>query len=81
MKTESGEEVVLEDLMIFFSGARKEPPLGLTPKPTVSFIDGNLAKASTCTYRLLLPYSHADFQTFKLYMILSLKGHSGFGLP
>ena len=33
------EVVGLEDLMFFFSGTKKEPPLGFSEKPTLEFTD------------------------------------------
>ncbi len=81
IRTEAGEVVELEDLLIFFSGARQEPPVGFGQKPTLVFLadESNMATASTCTLILRIPI-HSDYLTFKHYFTLSLKGHNGFGI-
>ena len=79
VKTEAGEVVGLEDLMIFFSGTKKEPPLGFSEKPTLEFTEGNLATSSTCLPNLRIPIDHSTYSSFKHYMTLSLMGQNGFG--
>ncbi len=80
MKTDDGQRVELAHIMVFFSGAQQEPPLGFREKPTLCFIEGNLATASTCSLKLRLPFHHEDYKSFFKYMTLSLKGHNRFGL-
>lgn len=77
--TEDERQVTLCDLLIFFTGAEREPPLGFSPKPELLFSDEMLASASTCSLRLTLPTQHSSYETFKEYMILSLIGNDGFG--
>ena len=73
-KTEDGTLVRPEDILIFFTGADQEPPLGFIPKPRLVFVDQNLAESSTCVYRLSLPLNHSNVDSFKYHMILSLMG-------
>ena len=80
VKTEAGDAVKLEDIMQFFTGSRAEPPLGFSRKPAIKFIEGNLAMANTCFYWLQLPFQHSNYMKFRQYMILSIRGHIGFGL-
>lgn len=79
IKTDDGNPVTLEDLLIFFSGTDREPPLGFHPDPKLAFSDEDLATASTCDLRICLPIKHTTYEQFKTKMILSLKGHDGFG--
>jgi len=53
--TEAGEVVNLEDMMVFFSGATAEPPLGFMRRPQFDFIEENLANSSTCSLTLHVP--------------------------
>ena len=78
-KTEDGQCVTLKDVLVFFSGADHEPPLGFHPHPKLWFSEENLASASTCSLRLTLPTNHTSYQSFKESMILSLLGNDGFG--
>lgn len=77
--TESTTEVKLSDILIFFTGADREPPLGFSLTPTLKFLpnDLKLATASTCTLVLNLPISHTSYDIFKSYMTLSFLGHGG----
>ena len=77
--TEDERKVTLGDLLVFFTGAEREPPLGFSPKPHLLFSDDLLASASTCSLRLTLPTQHSSYESFKEYMILSLIGNDGFG--
>ena len=78
--TEDGDSVSLQQIMFFFSGAEREPPLGFTEKPKLEFIEGDLAMASTCSPTPRLPFCHSDYGSFAKFMTLSLMGHDGFGL-
>jgi len=78
--TDNGQQVKLSDVIVFFSGAQREPPLGFRDKPTLCFIEGNLATSSTCQLKLRLPFCHEDYKSFSKYMTLSLMGHHGFGV-
>lgn len=70
----------MEDVLVFFSGSSCIPPLGFDKQPTISFNhDGTLATASTCDLQLRLPVVHDSYEKFKEAMLLSLKGHDGFG--
>lgn len=79
VKTEAGEVVTLQDVLVFVSGVTAVPPLGFyKQQPEINFSEGRLATASTCSLNLKLPL-HPDYTTFRKYMVLSIKGHSGFG--
>ena len=77
--TDDGVPLKLEDILIFFTGTDREPPTGFYPQPTMSFSDEDSATASTCGMRLVVPIKHKGYEQFKEKMILSLKGHDGFG--
>ena len=80
--TEGGEQVALKEVLAFFTGAAREPPLGFHPKPTLDFAPNEsmgLATAVTCSNKLTLPVCHYLYENFKSYMTLSVKGHGGFG--
>ena len=76
--TEDGKNVTPEDILVFFTGADCEPPLGFSRSPRLTFGDGKLITASTCALRLTLPVL-SSYEEFKGNMILSLKGNDGFG--
>ena len=78
--TEDGNLVTLENILIFCTGADREPPLGFSPKPTLTFTESELATASTCSLRLRLPFKHSSYEVFKNKVILSLKGNDGLGM-
>ncbi len=78
--TENGEVVTLEDLLIFFTGASKEPPLGFHTQPVLMFIEGELATASTCDLRIRIPFKHETYEQLKKKFKLSLKGNDGLGI-
>ena len=73
--------LTLGDILSFFTGAVKPPPLGFTPRPSLNFNNHDVyATASTCALELCLPtIYHGDFVTFKKKMITSFKHHGGFG--
>ena len=77
--TESGQQVSLEAILIFFTGSDREPPLGFNPKPTLKFSEMELATAGTCDMGFCLPIKHDSYDVFKEKLVLSLLGHDGFG--
>ena len=77
--TDDDLPIKLEDILVFFTGTDREPPTGFYPQPTMTFSNDDLATASTCGMRLVIPIKHNDYDQFKDKMILSLKGHDGFG--
>ena len=83
METTDGSIVTLADVLVFFTGADREPPLGFSPQPTLTFLDDNnhdiLPTSSTCSLELRLPVHHS-YSSFKDAMISAVKGHGGFGL-
>ena len=75
----------LEDVLTFFTGADGVPPLGFRkpPRPQLHFLHDKtctLATASTCDLVLRLPTCHAAYEDFQEKMILSFRGHGGFGV-
>ena len=77
------EEISLEDIMIFYSGTDKMPPLGFPHKSKLEFDDDNIyPTASTCSLTLVLPTKYyMDYDSFKNSMYIGLKYHGGFGAP
>ena len=70
----------MEDVLIFLSGSAVVPPLGFDKSPSIVFNHkGPLATASTCDLQLRLPIIHRTYSDFKEAMLLSIKGHDGFG--
>ena len=81
--TVEGNIVSLEYLLIFFSGADREPPLGFPVKPNLRFItdaDQLFPTASTCSLELWLPTKYTEYAPFQDAMITALMGHGGFGV-
>lgn len=76
------KECSLEDICIFFSGARSTPPAGWCKKPTLQFShEALLPTASTCSLVIRLPAAHKCYQSFKDAMVLGIMGNDGFGGP
>ena len=71
----------VDDVLVFFTAADRVPPLGFGRDCSVVFLHGaKLATASTCELELRLPTGHGeDLASFREAMMLSLKGHDGFG--
>ncbi len=71
----------IADVLIFFSGASCEPPLGFPNHPKVFFLDDEdrFCTASTCDILLRLPVVYNEYEHFKEAAILSFKGNDGFG--
>lgn len=76
------QEVQLEDVMAFWSGASSIPPMGFFKEPQLSFSDtAPYPTASTCALKLVLPTSHHDnYDEFKAKCLFALQNHGGFGL-
>lgn len=73
----------MKDILVFFTGADQEPPLGFPNKPVLTFLHKEqdvLPTASTCALELRIPTSHKHYDTFKTMMVTGLAGHGGFGL-
>ena len=68
--TSAYDSVSLQDVLSFFSGAAKIPPLGFHPLPSLSFRhDAVYPTASTCALRLTLPTCYSDdYESFKYNM-------------
>ena len=72
----------LKDVLIFFSGSDRVPPLGYDVSPSLVFLHHSNARfptASTCDLQLRLPASYVDYEGFKEAMLLGIKGNNGFG--
>lgn len=73
----------VEDVLIFFTGAAKIPPLGFEKVPSITFQHCPTAKfatSSTCDPELRLPTRHGDdVVAFREAMIMSLMDNDGFG--
>ena len=67
----------LQDVLVFFSGANRVPPLGFDKRPSLTFLHNNakLPTASTCDIRLRIPACYTQYQNFKEAMVLGVKGH------
>ena len=75
--------VSFEDLLIFFTGAEREPPLGFPKEGKLLFLhqrNEQLATASTCDLILRIPTCHDQYVDFKNKMVMSLTSHGGFGI-
>ena len=81
VETLSGSKVTLEQILIFFTGTDREPPLGFPKQPELHFLrHGVLATASTCDLILRLPINfHNEYNRFKEMLIESLVSSEGFG--
>ena len=81
--TETGMQVTLKHVLMFFTGADREPPLGFPKKATLEFLNTSavLATASTCDLILRVPTTfHDQYDSFKDMMIKSLISCDGFGV-
>ena len=74
-------DCAVEDVLVFVPGSSRIPPLGFDTMPTLSFIKdgGILATASTCDIQLRIPVIHKSYERFREAILLSIKGHDGFG--
>ena len=77
-------DILFEDIVIFITGARVVPPLGIPKKITVSFIHecptGCRCKltVSTCALKLLLPSHYQTREDMKKATLDSIKLSNGF---
>jgi len=78
---EQKRQLVLGDVLSFFTGAFTKPVLGFNKSAHLNFLHGKeiLATSSTCDLILRLPTCHDDYAVFKDKMIDSICGHDGFG--
>ncbi|MBN3294635.1 G2E3 ligase, partial [Polypterus senegalus] len=69
----------LEDILMFATGLRAIPPLGLQPRPTICFHhDGSLLPvANTCGNILTLPI-HKTYDNFRFYVSFGILNSPGF---
>ena len=73
-------EVNLGDILSFFTGANRIPPLGFADA-TLNFNPFNLyPTASTCGLCLTLPTKYDKYDAFKEAFVFSILNHGGFGL-
>lgn len=80
VQTLTGKKVNPEHMLIFFTGADKEPPLGFPKPPDLHFLHhGVLATASTSDLILHLPIKYSDYSGFKDMLVESLVSSEGFG--
>ena len=79
---EGSVPVSLEDVLVFFTGSdKKNPVTGYSKAPRLLFSsDTGLATSSICDFSPSLPVVHSNYNGFKDSLVLSLKGHIGFGL-
>lgn len=79
-KYPTGENTVsLADILIFFTGCDNVPALGLSPKPSLEFINySRFPQAITCENILRIPV-HADYTAFKSDMDFAIRNPPGFG--
>ena len=80
-EAEGPRDITLDNILVFFSGTDKVPPLGFTPDPALAFnSDAWYPTASTCSLTLFLPTRYNDYQTFKSRLTVAFKDHGGFGI-
>ena len=75
-------DCTLEDILTFTSGSSQIPPVGFIEEPKLIFlysVSSTLPTSSTCDITLRLPTTHQEYDCFKQYMLLGIKGHDGFG--
>ena len=73
-------DILLKDVLSFFTGAEMIPPLGFE-EATLSFNEENpYPTASTCGLALTLPSKYQKYGEFKEHFIFAMCNHGGFGL-
>ena len=75
-------EISLGDILSFFTGADRIPPLGfIDHDTTLNFSCVNpYPTASTCGLCLTLPTKYDNYDDFKAAFVFSMQHHGGFGL-
>jgi hypothetical protein len=68
------------DVLCFFTATHNVPPIGFEYRPTIVFKNQTLATANTCSLKLTFPLQHNELTSFHDSILLSVKGHDGFGL-
>ena len=70
------------EVLVFFSGCDRILPMGFDRHPILSFNrypSKILPTSSTCDFLLRIPICFDQYENFKEYMVLGLKGNDGFG--
>ena len=68
------ENLTLEEVLIFFSGAEAIPPLGFSKKARLYYLQDILyPETSTCGLTLTLPTKHNEYDIFKSAMIFGIR--------
>ena len=68
-------------ILIFFTGAKEIPPLGLPHDPQLNFNSTlSYPTASTCAIELTLPTMYEDNHEFEAAMNTAFLAYGGFGL-
>ena len=75
------EHLSLGDVLAFFSGSDRIPPLGFDHTPTLCFDEDTVfPKSSTCALSLILPSGYKEYNDFKEKIDYGLKNNGGFGV-
>lgn len=73
-------DVVLSEVLAFFTGAESIPPLGFE-SATLTFNPYNpYPTASTCGLCLTIPTKYETYDEFKQHFLFAMCNHGGFGL-
>ncbi|XP_034562255.1 uncharacterized protein LOC117828943 isoform X2 [Notolabrus celidotus] len=79
MDCEEQGPVSLEELLMFATGLRSLPPAGMTPHPSLSFLEESMyPMANTCSNTIKLPLLPA-YDLFKKNMDFGIQNSPGFG--
>lgn len=74
-------DLSLGDVLVFFSGSDKIPPLGFDLPPSLSFDeDAMFPTSSTCALSLVLPSRYREYEIFKEKVDYGFKNNGGFGM-
>lgn len=74
------QQLRLENVLTFITGAPAEPPLGFIPQPCIRFHSSSVFPiANTCTNTLHLPLQQVSLQTFKYNILYGICNSIGFG--
>ena len=75
-------DLMLSQVLSFFTGAEYPPPLGFDTDPTIRFCNSlEFPTASTCALEMTIPTKYHDSpQDFHDKMLYAFKNHGGFGL-